>query len=99
MRTMADFLDQQALGSEYARYATDQWRELIDAYAPSILWNDMGWPAEVNPQTVFAHYYNVVPDGLVNDRWRQSALPGNRLGRALYPELHGCRAQAAGGER
>ena len=42
VRTLTDLMEQQALGSDYARYAAAQWRELIDAYRPSILWNDMG---------------------------------------------------------
>jgi alpha-L-fucosidase len=81
---MADFMAQQALGPEYARYATAQWTELIDTYQPSVLWNDMGWPAESDPHQLFAHYYNTVVDGVVNDRWTQLRLPANRLLRALY---------------
>ena len=84
LRTMTDLLRQQALGAEYARYATAQWTELIDAYQPSVLWNDMGWPAESDPHQLFAHYYNTVADGVVNDRWTQVKLPSNRLVRALY---------------
>jgi alpha-L-fucosidase len=83
IRTMTDLMAQQALGGTYARYAAAQWRELIDAYRPSILWNDMGWPAEGNPHKLFAHYYNTVADGLVNDRWVQTTLPRGRLARAL----------------
>jgi len=84
IRTMADLLRQQAVGADYARYATAQWRELVDAYRPSILWNDMGWPAESDPHQLFAHYYGVVADGVVNDRWTQTRLPANRLVRDLY---------------
>ncbi|MFD5176949.1 alpha-L-fucosidase [Nocardia sp. NPDC058379] len=84
LRTMTDLIRHQALGPEYARYATAQWRELIDTYAPSILWNDMGWPAEVDPHEIMAHYYDTVPEGLVNDRWMQPKLPGNRVARAAY---------------
>ena len=84
MQTMTDLMRQQAPGAEYARYATAQWMELIDAYRPSILWNDMGWPAESDPHELFAHYYDAVPDGVVNDRWIQVRLPSNRLARALY---------------
>lgn len=45
-------------------------RELIDRYEPSVLWNDICWPArnkEIFP--LFEHYFDVVPDGCVNDRW------------------------------
>ncbi|WP_280305332.1 alpha-L-fucosidase [Nocardia neocaledoniensis] len=84
MRTMTDLIRHQALGPGYARYAAAQWRELIDTYRPSILWNDMGWPAEVDPHEIMAHFYDTVDDGLVNDRWVQPALPGNRVARAVY---------------
>ncbi|MFE3445872.1 alpha-L-fucosidase [Nocardia sp. NPDC059180] len=84
MRTMTDLIRHQALGPQYARYAAAQWRELIDTYRPSILWNDMGWPAEIDPHEIMAHYYDTVDDGVVNDRWIQPNLPGNRLVRAAY---------------
>jgi alpha-L-fucosidase len=84
IRTMADFMRQQALGPEYARYAAAQWAELIDTYQPSVLWNDVGWPAESNPHDLFAHYYDTVADGVVNDRWTQVRLPPNRLVRGVY---------------
>ncbi len=84
IRTMTDLMRQQSLGAEYARYATAQWTELIDTYRPSVLWNDMGWPAESNPQELFAHYYDTVADGVVNDRWTQVKLPVNRIVRELY---------------
>ncbi|MEU4597436.1 alpha-L-fucosidase [Nocardia sp. NPDC023988] len=84
LRTMADLLRHQALGPEYARYAAAQWRELIDTYRPSILWNDMGWPAETDPHELMAHYYDTVADGVVNDRWMRTTLPRNRVVRAAY---------------
>jgi alpha-L-fucosidase len=84
VRTMADLMAQQVLGVEYTRYAAAQWTELIDAYHPSVLWNDVGWPAESDPHQLFAHYYNTVADGVVNDRWTQVSLPANRLARAAY---------------
>jgi hypothetical protein len=81
IRTMADLMGQQALG---AGYALAQWTELIDAYRPSVLGNDVGWPAESDPHRVMAHYYNTVADGVVNDRWTQVRVPANRLVRGLY---------------
>ena len=84
IRTMADLMGQQALGASYARYALAQWTELIDAYHPSVLWNDVGWPAESDPHQLFAHYYDTVADGVVNDRWTQVRLPANRVVRAAY---------------
>jgi alpha-L-fucosidase len=94
IRTMADMLRQQSLGAEYARYATAQWIELIDAYRPSILWNDMGWPAESDPHELFGHYYDTVPDGVVNNRWTQVRVPSNRFARALYLRFVGISLKA-----
>jgi len=84
IRTMADLMSQQALGAEYARYAAAQWTELIDSYQPSVLWNDVGWPAGSDPHQLMAHYYDTVADGVVNDRWTQVRVPGNPIVRALY---------------
>lgn len=55
----------------YADYATAHVRELIDAYEPSVLWNDICWPAGSDLAELFAYYYNHVPDGVINDRWLQ----------------------------
>jgi len=63
----------------YQRYASSHLRELIDRYHPSVLWNDIGWPSGGNLAELFAHYYNTVDDGVVNDRWMESTLPRNRL--------------------
>ncbi len=99
IRTLTDLMEQQALGSEYAGYAAAQWLELIDTYAPSILWNDMGWPADSDPRAIFTHYYDAVGDGLVNDRWTQTKLPRRGLARALYVRFIGLalRLMAASG--
>ena len=55
----------------FISYATKHWHELIDRYAPSILWNDIGSPRAFDLAGLVAAYYNAVPDGLVNDRWGQ----------------------------
>jgi alpha-L-fucosidase len=89
IRTMTDLMENQALGQTYARYAEAQWRELIASYRPSILWNDMGWPAESDPHTIFADYYDTAEDGLVNDRWRSVKLPRSRFARTLVLRLTG----------
>ncbi|MEU0569091.1 alpha-L-fucosidase [Nonomuraea sp. NPDC005983] len=101
VRTMPDLMEQQALGPEYARYAAAQWRELIDRYEPSILWNDMGWPAETDQHELFAHYYDTVADGVVNDRWTQLSMPRNPIGRFLYLRFIGAtlRALAKSGKK
>ena len=53
----------------YLEYVTAQVRELIDTYEPSVLWNDISWPSGGNLAELFAHYYNTVDDGVINDRW------------------------------
>ena len=54
---------------DYVRYATAHVRELIGRYQPSVLWNDICWPAGGDLPSLFAEYYNTVPDGVINDRW------------------------------
>ncbi|MBP5972042.1 alpha-L-fucosidase [Brasilonema sp. CT11] len=53
----------------YAKYANTHWRELIDRYHPSILWNDIGYPVAGNANEIIAYFYNKVPLGVVNDRF------------------------------
>jgi alpha-L-fucosidase len=64
-----EFIRAMPQGEEYARYADAHWRELIERYQPSILWNDIGYPAAANAAQLFAEYYNRVPDGVINDRF------------------------------
>lgn len=54
---------------DYVAYAAAHVRELIGRYQPSVLWNDICWPAGGDLPALFADYYNAVPDGVVNDRW------------------------------
>ena len=56
---------------EYVAYADAHWYELIERYAPVILWNDIAYPAAANLPQLFADYYNRVPEGLVNNRFTQ----------------------------
>jgi len=54
----------------YPAYAEAQVRELVARYRPSVLWNDIAWPAPTsNLARVLADYYATVPDGVVNDRF------------------------------
>lgn len=57
---------------EYEAYATRHFRELIARYKPSVLWNDIGYPAVANLPSLFADYYNAVPEGVINDRFIQA---------------------------
>lgn len=54
---------------EYAEYATAHVHELIERFRPCALWNDIGWPSRLDPNDLFARYYEAVPDGIVNDRF------------------------------
>jgi alpha-L-fucosidase len=59
-------------------YAYEHVMDLINRYKPDILWNDIEWPdySKLNDESVdytlarlFKNYYELVPHGLVNDRW------------------------------
>ena len=66
---MTDLLAAQPRG-DYPAYAEAQVRELIERYQPSVLWNDISWPDTVGALArVLDHYYRVVPDGVINDRF------------------------------
>ncbi len=67
--SMADLLAAVPRG-RYPAYAEAQVRELVDRYRPSVLWNDIAWPTTGRRLwSLFEHYYDAVPDGVVNDRW------------------------------
>jgi alpha-L-fucosidase len=73
---------------EYIKMNDAHWKELIDEYEPSILWNDIGYPRDANLAKLFAYYYNKIPDGVVNDRWMQvskflSKFANTKLGRKI----------------
>ncbi len=57
--------------TSYARYCEQHYRELIDTYAPEVLWNDIAYPARGNLKSLLAYYYNKVQNGVINDRWQQ----------------------------
>jgi alpha-L-fucosidase len=76
-RPVLDFPDVQGTivqSPEFIDYVNAHFRELIDRYAPSVLWNDIGYPAGGNSPELFAYYYNTVPDGVINDRWSQKQI-------------------------
>ena len=60
----------------FARYCFDQAAELVERFAPDVLWNDIDWPDAAKYDAVpyglaslFDAYYKTVPEGVVNDRW------------------------------
>lgn len=71
IRTAADLALSIPQSAEYAAYCTGHWRELIERYQPSVMWGDVGFPSSADVPALFAHYYNHVPDGVINDRFYQ----------------------------
>lgn len=71
---LAGLMDAAPDGSEYGDYAQAQVRELIDRFRPDVLWNDITWPAHLDPADVISYYYATVPHGVVNDRWGYRAV-------------------------
>ncbi|KAA0232693.1 MAG: hypothetical protein JJLCMIEE_02029 [Acidimicrobiales bacterium] len=76
IRTGADAILAVPHDRRYADYIEGHFRELIERYEPSILWNDIAFPATGDLAGLLAHYYNSVPDGVVNDRWLNTRIPG-----------------------
>ncbi len=69
MGSVADMMAAVPRG-DYPAYAEAQVRELIARYRPSVLWNDIAWPSAGKALwPLLEHYYDQVPDGVVNDRW------------------------------
>lgn len=62
-------------GTNYLAQAFHDWRELITRYQPSILWNDLGCPPDLNVNALLAYYYTKVPDGVANDRFHTGLTP------------------------
>ncbi|HEX7353230.1 MAG TPA: alpha-L-fucosidase [Mycobacteriales bacterium] len=70
----SDLLAAQPRG-DYVAYAEAHVRELIDRYRPSVLWNDISWPAPAPRLAgLLAEYYAAVPDGVINDRFMPWSL-------------------------
>lgn len=67
--TMSDLMKRVPQSDEYAAYADAHWRELIDRYQPSVLWDDISYPKLGETARIFAEYYNRVPDGVINNRF------------------------------
>jgi alpha-L-fucosidase len=87
---------------DYPAYAEAQVRELIDRYHPSVLWNDIAWPAPAKDLwPLIDHYYRVVPDGVINDRWMPwsplLAMARSAKGRRLIDGLSARQSRSDGG--
>ena len=69
IRDLASLFSNVPSDQAYSEYATAHVRELIERFSPSVLWNDIGWPTNLDPVDIIREYYAAVPDGIVNDRF------------------------------
>jgi len=70
IRTFEDLMRDVPQSEEFARYADAHWRELIERYQPSVLWDDISYPKKGDVLHLFAEYYNRIPEGVINDRFQ-----------------------------
>ncbi len=54
LSTAADAVLAAPNDARYVEYVTAHWRELIDRYQPSVLWNDISWPTDPRLPALFA---------------------------------------------
>ncbi|MFC0674431.1 alpha-L-fucosidase [Brachybacterium hainanense] len=75
MTSNADLFALRRNDAGFASFAAAQLRELIDGFAPDLLWNDIDWPdagkgaGPDSLQELFRRHLAAVPEGMVNDRW------------------------------
>jgi len=75
----ASMITNGPVSREYADYVEYHFRELIDKYEPSILWNDICYPPKGDLYGLLAYYCNQITDGVINDRWMQIPGGGRKL--------------------
>lgn len=74
-RSSADIELQRPKDAAYNDYAFAHVVDLIERYAPDLIWNDIDWPdAGKRPgprsiEALLARYREAVPHGVVDDRW------------------------------
>jgi alpha-L-fucosidase len=74
--SLGDAIQAVPRSDAYREYATNHWRELIERFGPCTMWNDIAFPAsDAEIEALFAFYYERVPDGVVNDRFRMALGP------------------------
>jgi len=69
IREKADYEKVKPQSEAYGKYVDSQVRELIARYQPAVLWNDIDYPRSGHPLEIMAEYYNLVPDGVIDDRF------------------------------
>lgn len=65
----ADYQTVKPQGEAYGQYVDSHYHELIRRYRPAVLWNDIDYPKSGHPLEIMAEYYNLVPDGVIDDRF------------------------------
>lgn len=60
---------------EYGRYADALLEELIRLYQPDDIWNDIAYPKTGNLTKILADYFNLVPEGTIDDRFHEIDKP------------------------
>lgn len=68
-RNVMEMVAAMPVDAGYRQYAEAHFRELIDRYQPSVLWNDIGYASNKGLWELQRDYYAAVRDGLVNDRF------------------------------
>ena len=56
--------------SDYSRYVDAHLTDLVRRYSPDLLRSDIGLPAGVSRRSLFEHYREAVPEGVLNDGWQ-----------------------------
>lgn len=69
IRKEADYQAVKPQSEAYGKYVDAQFRELIERYRPALLWNDIDYPKSGHPLDIMAEYYNVIPNGVIDDRF------------------------------
>jgi alpha-L-fucosidase len=69
IQSVADLFRLVPQSEEYARYADAHWTELTDRYQPAVMWNDISYPKAGAIPQLFAHFYDTVPDGVIDNRF------------------------------
>ena len=61
--------------ADFSKFSAAQLQELIDNFAPDILWNDIEWPdggkghEDYALAALLGRYFEQFPEGVINDRW------------------------------
>lgn len=87
IRDLYTFLENQGQSREYVDYSVNHWYEIMERYETSVLWNDIGFPHGYDLNQLFSDYYNRIGDGLINDRWNQTKVPSNPIGRFIMKQM------------